>query len=144
MKNANVVVVKNTNTAASQKELYLRNLKILKVIAMNKKIILTGDACTGKSFTANMIATAYNNVVLLLAQKINKRKPFFIYDGVTEKNDLIIIDDVTPDKFPVFEDLILGESLIVHARSKNPFLVKVPDVIITFDGNHEFFKNYGV
>lgn len=111
---------------------------------MNKKIILCGDACTGKTFSAFIMQLAYNNLVLIEARNVNKKNPYFIYDRVSEKTDLIIIDDVVPDKFPVFEDLIWRENLIVNARSKKPFSVKIPDVIITFNGNPDFFKNYGV
>lgn len=111
---------------------------------MNKKIILCGDACTGKTFTAYMIANAYNNVVCIEARNVNKKNPHFIYNQVNEKTDLIIIDDVTPDKFQVFEYLIFAEKLIVEKQCKAPFKIKIPDVIITFDGNHYFFKDFGI
>lgn len=112
---------------------------------MNKKIILCGDGRTGKTVTAFIMQLAYNNVFVIEARKnVDKKNPHFIYDGVSEKTDLIIIDDVTPDKFTVFETLIYTDEIQVETRGKNPFLVKVPDVIITFDGNPDFFKNYGV
>jgi len=108
-----------------------------------KKIILTGDDRSGKTFLALNIAKAFDKVVFLQARNIKKRQSF-MYDEVTKETELIIIDDVNSENFEIFEDLIYSEKLTIDRIGKPQITTNTPNVIITFSGSHEFFRNYGV
>lgn len=110
-----------------------------------KKIIITGGDCSGKTLLANNIAKAYNNVVNLgfRGQNIKKLHPF-IFDQVTKETDLIIIDDVNEKSFQIFESLIYTEKIIVNKKYSCEHAYEMPDLIFTFSGSVEYFRNYGV
>jgi hypothetical protein len=110
---------------------------------MNKKIILTGDACTGKTFSAFNAASFFDSVVYLDVRDIKKPNRF-LFSEVTEKTELIILDEIKPENFRVFEDLIMCKVMFVEKRGKAAMKIDTPKIILIIEGSSDFLKNYGV
>lgn len=96
---------------------------------MKKIKILTGSPCTGKTKMAQEYANGKNAVWL------DGRKKFFDHpfalDGIDEKTELIVIDDLTEKYFIQTYAMFLSETINIDRLGKKQITIKTPEVIIT-------------
>jgi len=111
-----------------------------------RKLIICGGDRSGKTFLAMNIAAAFDHVVYLSGRNLNHLKNPFFYDEVTEKTELIIVDDVNPKHLQFVQGLIFSEKIKIDKMGKKSFSIDVPNVIITMNTDPSFFKelNEGV
>jgi len=111
---------------------------------MEKITIIYGPARSGKSRLATDIARNKNTSWITGRKRKFFDDPFIFYD-VDETTELIIIDDIPGKYFRDTMEFLMPDEIIVNKRSKAPFKIPRPKIIITLqDEQFQFAKGASI
>lgn len=110
---------------------------------MEKITIIYGAARSGKSRLAEDIVRD-KNTVWITGRKRNIFDDPFIFFPVDESTEFIIVDDI-PEKFVRDTmEFLMPDEIIVNKRTKAPFKIPRPKVIITLQEEFRFLEGASI
>lgn len=112
-----------------------------------KNIIICGKGRSGKTFLANNIAVAFENVEFLNGRN-QPQSDSFIFDRITKKTDLIHFDDVKLCDLKIIVKLFISDVMLINRKAFEPIYVNTPPVLVTIDESADKiikkFRSYGI
>lgn len=106
---------------------------------MRKIILIIGEPLTGKTFTTETMAKAFQNPFRVYG-RVKYQSPFYL-DGLTPENDLLIIDDFFT-KINCIDQIVfdLFESTLIDRQFQTPIILTIPNIIINGDFSIDYLK----
>ena len=107
----------------------------------NRKIILIiGSEKSGKTILSKTMMLAFQKPHFINGRTYKIRR--FFFDGLTEQNDVLVIDDVSKK---VILELVfcLWDEILVNTKHKSPKKIIIPNIIINGNFEPSELKQFG-